>query len=310
MPWWGRRARVRWRSAGLALCIAAGVQGLAHAQAQTDPRVPAAASAAALHEMRQSLRPQLRASAFGEPLVLGSRETGDRIQGDVHAEVAYPFAAVVSSFRSTEAICEVLFLHLNVRYCVPSRGTQPDMVALLVGPKRISAPGLQHRVDYVVRTEVAQPDHFRLTLTAAQGPLGTHDYRLVFEAVPIEGGRSFVHFGYAYRYGTLARLAMGAYLATAGRTKIGFSVDGQDADGRPRPVQGMRAAVERNVMRYYLALLAHRSVSTGSPEEQLQARLRAWFALTERYPAQLHEFGLEEYLQEKREDLERIAGPN
>lgn len=307
MAWPGHRAH----GFALALVLAQGpAQALAQAHAQTDPQVPVAGSAAALHEMRQSLRPQLRVSAFGEPLVLSSRDTGDQIEGDVHAEVAHPFAAVVSSFRSTEAICEVLFLHLNVRYCVPSRGTQPAMVALLVGPKRVSAPGLQHRVDYVVRTEVAQPDHFRVTLTAAHGPLSTHDYRLVFETVPIEAGRSFVHFGYAYRYGALARLAMGAYLATAGRTKIGFSVEGQDADGRPRHVRGMRAAVERNVMRYYLALLAHRSVTTGSPEERLQARLRAWFALTERHPAQLHEFGLEDYLQEKKEDLERISGPN
>ena len=41
--------------------------------------------------------------------------------------------------------------------------------------------------------------------------------------------------------------------------------EGRDADGRPRYVRGERAALERNVMRYYLALLAHRSVTTGAP---------------------------------------------
>jgi len=35
----------------------------------------------------------------------------------------------------------------------------------------------------------------------------------------------------------------------------------------------------------------------------MDARLRAWFALTERYPAQLHELSLDEYLQEKHDDL-------
>ena len=41
----------------------------------------------------------------------------------------------------------------------------------------------------------------------------------------------------------MARLAMDAYLAGAGRDKRGFSVDGGDA----------RGVVERSAMRYYLA---------------------------------------------------------
>lgn len=262
----------------------------------------APASAAALHAKRAELQPQLRSNAFGEPLVLSSRELPGRLEGDVYAEVAHPLAVVGAPFRTAAGICDVMVLHLNVRACTPSAGAAGEGVTLLVGPKRIGGPGMQQRMSYAMRTEVLDPAHLRVTLSAAQGPLSTRDYRMVFEAVPIDDGRSFVHFGYAYSYGTLARLTMGAYLATAGRSKIGFTVEGREPDGRPKYVQGERAAVERNVMRYYLALLAYSSVATGSREEQHQARLRTWFALTERHAAQLHEYDLDEYLKEKRED--------
>jgi 4-diphosphocytidyl-2C-methyl-D-erythritol kinase len=72
-------------------------------------------------------------------------------------------------------------------------------------------------------------------------------------------------------------------------------------------VQGERASLERNVIRNYLALLAYNGVTVGTPQAQRDARLRAWFALTERHAAQLHELDLAEYLQEKHNDLERVA---
>lgn len=262
---------------------------------------PALAAASALHAKRQALQPKLRANSFGQPLVLSARETSDRLEGDVYAEVAYPFAAAGAAFRSPAGMCEMLFLHLNVRACTPSATTTPSTLSLLVGPKRADALGAQYRMRYAMRSEVIDATLLRVTLSADDGPLSTWDYRMVFEAVPIDSGRSFVHFGYAYSYGLLAKLAMGAYLATAGSDKIGFTVEGKGDDGRPLYIHGQRAAVERNVMRYYLAILAYLSVDSGTHEQRLQARLRAWFALTERYAAQLHEYDLAEYLREKNE---------
>jgi hypothetical protein len=291
----------RWLAAGLVaaamFCLGTGVSVRAQ---QAAP-----GSATALHAKRLELQPQLQASSFGEQLVLSSRELPNRLEGDVHAEVAHPFADLGSAFRTPAGICELLFLHLNVRSCTPSGGANSEGVALVVGPKRAGGPGMQYRMSYAMRAEVADAAYLRVTLSAPEGPLSTTDYRMVFEAVPIDGSRSFVHFGYAYGYGTLAKMAMGAYLGTLGRDKIGFTAEGKDADGRVIYVRGERAAVERNVMRYYLALLAHSSVRAGTREEQMQARLRAWFALTERYAPQLHEYDLAEYLKEKRDDLAR-----
>jgi hypothetical protein len=52
----------------------------------------------------------------------------------------------------------------------------------------------------------------------------------------------------------MARMAMQAYLLTAGRDKIGFSITSKKADGPPTYIAGVRGAVERNAMRYYLAI--------------------------------------------------------
>lgn len=265
---------------------------------------PPAASAAALHARRLELQSGLRSSVFGEPLLLSSRESADRFEGDVHAEVAYPFETVAGALRSAAAICELMFLHLNVHACKPAEG---NALLVVAGPKRSGAAGMTAQMRYAMRVEADEPTYLRVVLTAPTGPLSTSDYRILFELVPIDAGHAFLHFGFAHNAGGLARLAMQAYLATAGREKIGFSVVGREADGSPRHLRGERASVERNVMRYYLALLAHCGARSGSPDERLQARLRAWFALTERHAAQLHEYDLADYLREKQQDIARAA---
>jgi len=264
-------------------------------------------AAAALQARRIALQPQLRTNAFGEPLYLSSREGDNQVEGDVYAEVEHPVAEVGAPFRSPSTACELLLLHLNVRACLPSRAGNSDALTLSLGPKRALASGEIYRITYNLSIDAAETNYFRATLRAEKGPLSTRDYSIVFEAMPIGDGRSFVHIGYTYGYGTMAKIAMGLYLATAGRSKIGFTVVGRNADGQAIHVGGERGSLERNVMRYYLALLAYSSVDTGSPQEKMEQRLRKWFALTERHPEQLHELDLDEYLEEKHADLARAT---
>jgi hypothetical protein len=265
------------------------------------------AAAATLLAKRTELQAQLQAQPFGEPLVLQSREDGKRLDGDAYAELAQPFARVGTVLANGESVCGVLFLHLNVRSCQASPGDDGEQLTLAAGPKQRSAFGTVYSMAYAMRVEANTPDYLRVSLVAASGPMSTSDYRIVFEATPLDGQRSFLHFAYGYTISTMARMALGAYLATAGRSKIGFTVLGKGPDGRAQYVQGERGSLERNVMRNYLALQAYTSVQSGTPQAQTEARLRAWFALTERYPAQLHELELEQYLQEKHTDLERMA---
>ena len=297
--WW------RWlrRCRGFFACAPFLAGLLLAAAAAAQPGDPAAALKAKYHV----LQPLLAAQAFGEPLTLDSREASDSVSGEVHAELPYAYSDVAATLKSPSALCELLFLHLNVRECRTSTAVGGSL-SLTVGPKRASAMGSRYRMDYALRTEADAPDYLLVSLSAEQGPLSTRDYRIVIEAMPLGPGRSFLHLGYSYGYGFVAKIAMKAYLATAGRAKIGFTVLGRDADGQPIRVRGERGAIERNVIRYYLALLSYWGVKGGTPHEQMEARLRAWFAHTERYSAQLHELELDEYLQEKHDDLAHRPG--
>jgi hypothetical protein len=103
-----------------------------------------------------------------------------------------------------------------------------------------------------------------------------------------------------------ARLATKAYLATAGRNKVGFTITGQDADGKPVYINGVRGMIERNAMRYYLAVEAYLASLSAPPAEQQEKRLQAWYAATERCPAQLHEMERDDYLAMKRREVQQL----
>jgi hypothetical protein len=188
-------------------------------------------------------------------------------------------------------------------------GDQGSILNVSIGNKHHQPLNLAHRVGFVYRVAAQTPNYLQVTLHADQGPLGTRDYRIVFEAVAVDSGRTFIHVSYAYGFGTMGRLAMQAYLGTVGRSKVGFTVAGTQADGRPLHIGGMRGVVERNTMRYYLAIEAFLGALSTPPQARLEKRLRDWFAAAERYPRQLHEMERDEYLDMKRKEyLRQQAG--
>jgi hypothetical protein len=67
----------------------------------------------------------------------------------------------------------------------------------------------------------------------------------------------------------------------------------------------MRGVVERNTMRYYLAIEAFLGALSELPQAQLEKRLHDWFAAVERYPLQLHEMEQGAYLDMKRREYRR-----
>ena len=95
---------------------------------------------------------------------------------------------------------------------------------------------------------------------------------------------------------------MQAYLGTLGRGKVGFTATGTPAGGQPRYVGGTRGIVERNTMRYFLAIDAFLGAVSVPPQAQLEKRLRDWFSASERYARQLHEMERGEYLDMKRRE--------
>lgn len=251
---------------------------------------------ASLRARHVALRDALATSPFGRPLLLESHDRDGQIEGRVHALVAQPFALVSRALRSAPPWCDVLFLHLNVKQCVVEGSGARPIVALAVGQKSDQALDDAYRLKFAFDAERVTADYLHVSMHAAEGPVGTRDYRIDIEATPAAPGQTFLRLSYSYRYGVAARMATQAYLATAGRTKVGFSIETTGPDARPQPVRGVRGVIERNTMRYHLALDAYLTALSAPPARQFEERLRRWHAATERYAAQLRELDLGEYL--------------
>jgi hypothetical protein len=262
-------------------------------------------SAATLRAQHATLREALARNPFQLPLYLDSHQTSGELRGDVHALVNYPFTTVSAALKGASHWCDILFLHLNVKYCRASEDGQGNLLTVYVGRKYDQPLSEAFRAEFVYRVAAEAPDYFQIILTAEKGPLSTERYRIMLEATPLDGGRTIIHLSYSYAYGLTAKLATQAYFGTLGRNKVGFTVIGKKPDGQPIYVGDMRGALERNTMRYYLAIDAYLSAYSAPSPQQLEKRLHSWFASTERYPLQLHEVEQSEYLDMKRKEYRR-----
>ena len=263
----------------------------------------AVADPAALRGKYAELREQLRQNPYQRPIHIDSAEAGDTLRGEVHAVLDAPFETVSRSLSQPADWCDILILPFNTKYCQPVRGGSGLDVRIARRPDQPVADA--YRVQFNLRQVAASRDYFESQLTAAEGPVGTRDYRITLQAVPMEGGKTFMRLGYSYAFGGMGRFAMQAYLGTAGANKAGFTVVGQDANGGTAYIGGVRGAIERNVMRYYLAIDAHLKSLEAPPEQQLERRLETWFNATERYARQLREMDKGTYMALKRGDYER-----
>jgi len=256
---------------------------------------PVASDAASLSAQFDAMRGELDHSPFGRPVRLVSQEKDHTLQGEVYARLATPFPLVEASLREARQWCEVLTLPFNIRGC--GAAGHGDGLALYVAKRKDSGPEETYRIDFRFSAPELAPGSMRVLLEGDIGPLGTHDYRISLEAVPAAAGGTLLHFSYSYVYGWTSQIAMQAYLATAGANKVGFStVDGA-------LVGGMRGVLERNTMRYYLAIEAYLDSLRAPGPEREDARLGAWFDATERYSRQLHEMDRVEYVAMKHRDL-------
>jgi hypothetical protein len=262
-----------------------------------------AQDATALRARHTALRDKLASNQFGRPLVLESTQTAGDLRGDVYAEVDYPFSAVQQGLQSIDHWCDILILHLNVKRCraEPSART----LLLSVGRKFDQPIENAYELDFNWRLAAATPGYLQVQLSADEGPLSTKNYRIQVEALPIDAKRTVIHMSYAYGYGFAARMAMQTYLVTLGRDKVGFTITGRSADGKPIHIGGVLGLLERNTMRYYLAIDAYLAAYAVPPAEQFERRIRDWYAHTERYAPQLHEMEQNEYLEMKRREIKR-----
>jgi hypothetical protein len=235
------------------------------------------------------LKEQLRNNSYGRQLFIDSTEASTSLQGDVYAVLDHPFEKVKEALQDPDAWCDIMLLPFNTKAC-QANGSR---LSMRIGRKPDQPVDQAYRIDFAFQNASSGADYFASRLTAGQGPFGTRDYNIVAEAVPIDGGKTFMHMRYAYGYSGSGRFAMQAYLATAGRSKEGFTTG------------GVRGAVERNAMRYYLAIDAYLDTMDVPLAQRVEKRANAWFSATERYPKQLREMDRGTYVAMKRQEYER-----
>jgi hypothetical protein len=272
-----RSARLaRWcAGVGAACCLALG-------------SVAAHADAGTLRAKYGDLQGELRSNSYGRPMHIDSAEGGNTLQGDVYAVLDHPYDKVKEALQDPGAWCDIMLLPFNTKGCQASG----NRLTVRIGRKYNQPIDQAYRIDFGFNNLAATSSYLQTRLNAAQGPVGTRDYRIEVEAIPVEG-KTFMHMSYSYGYGGAGKFAMQAYLSTAGADKVGFTTN------------GMRGAIERNAMRYYLAIDAYLDTMDVPQAQRVDKRIDRWFSATERYPRQLHEMDRSTYVNMKREEYGR-----
>lgn len=271
------------------------------ASAQETP--PESTSATVLRAQYGALGEQLEQSQIRPGVYLESSESSRTSRGDIYAVVDYAFATIDETFKHPENWCEALILHLNVKYCHASTGDRGALLTVAIGKKTEQPLKETHRIAFAYDNAASAPDYSQIVLVAAKGPLGTRNYNISLEMIALGGEQSFLHLRYEYSYGPMARLAMRVYLS--GSNKVGFTMIEGRKGRPPHLVGGVRGALERNTLRYFLAIEAYLGALTAPAPARFDESLERWFAATERHALQLHEVDHDAYVSMKRHEYLR-----
>lgn len=263
---------------------------------------PMAHGGRALLAKYPAIKAGLEKNQFNIPIYLESREEGYSSQVDVYNVIDHPFDVVRDSLQSPASWCDINSMLINVKACTFRRIDGQWMLTLYSGRKYYQPPKDAYKLDFCFRTTAQQSGYLGIALSAKDGPLLTKDHRIRIEAVPLGGARTLVHFSYAFSYGKMARMAINSYFATIGHDKKGFSIIAKDKNGEPVYLGGIRGAVERNAVRYYLALQTYMDTLKFQGEQGFEKRISRWYDLTGKFPRQLYEIDKGEYLANKRRE--------
>jgi hypothetical protein len=241
----------------------------------------------------------LGTNSFGLPLVVESFERGERENVDVYGIFDYPFSSVVNALKVPANWCDIVSLHPNVKACTYRELPGDWLLTFYPGKKVYQPPDETRQVKYHYRVVVQQPGYLDIILRADAGPFGTKDHRMRFEALPLNGGRTFVHVSYAYSDSAALRLVAKVYFATLARDKVGFTVTGKDRNAKPVYIGGPRGALERSAVRYYFAIQSYMNTLRYPEESRFSTRISQWFDLTSRFRRQLFDLDKKDYLTAK-----------
>ena len=277
---------------------------IGNAYSQTASATNGESGTAALLKKHAMLKPQLTQNVYHRPLVFESAENGDEVTSDVYAVLDSPFSTVSTIFKKPDLWCEVLILHLNTKYCKATpESVHPAKLVVNIGKKTPQRLADTFTLEFSHRLTAETSKYFAVELHANKGPLNTTDYQLELRAVPLSEEKTFINLRYSYGYGLAGKLAMQTYLSTLGRGKVGFTK--VTPDEKSVYVGGLRGAVERNTMRYYLAIEAYLESLKHPFPQPPETRWQYWFDATEEYALQLREVDRSSYLAMKKDEYQR-----
>jgi len=248
-----------------------------------------------------AIKGKLEKNQFAAPIYLESAEDEGSLSVDMYGIFNHPFKTVSSTLQSPASWCDITSLHINIKACTSRDVSDQWLLTLYSGRKSYQLPADAYPLKLQFRVLSEKPDYLELALAAVEGPLGTKDHRIRLQAAPLDKEKTFVHFSYTYSYGSVARMAIKSYFNTLARDKVGFSVV-RGKDGNTYYVDGVRGAVERNTVRYYLALQTHIDTQKAPQASRFEQRISRWYDLTAKYPRQLKEVEKPEYLSSKRRE--------
>lgn len=254
---------------------------------------------AMLHEQYLQLRAGQGDTLPGTTTSLRSSEHDNIPSAEINTIINYPYETVATALAAIENWCQILPLHFNIKACTHEGGQGTQSLTVYSGRKIYQVPEEGYRMDYRFNLIRYYDDHLTLQLNAAQGPVNTRDYRIELDALRVEEG-TLLHIHYSYQPSLLSNVLTNGYLNTIGRNKVGFSRIEQE--GVLRPVSGIRGAIERNVMRYHLAIEAFLGSRSLPAASRYEASLVNWISQNNSFPLQLHEMEKDEYLTIKRRE--------
>ncbi len=239
---------------------------------------------------------RLERNSFGFPLFMNSFERDNRVHVDVYGIFDHPFSSVLNMLKVPANWCDIVSLHPNVKACTYRELPSAWLLTFYIGRKVYQPPEDARQVIYHYQNVEQRQGYLDIVLSAGAGPLGTKDHRMRFEAMPLDGGRTFVHVSYEYSDSVALRLAEKIYFATLGRGRVGFTVTGTDRYGNPIYTGGPSGALERSAVRYYLAIQSFMNTLRYPEESRFSMRISEWYDLTGRYRKQLFDLDKKDYI--------------
>jgi hypothetical protein len=214
---------------------------------------------------------------------------------DVYGIFDHSFSSIANTLENPAKWCDIVFLHPNIKACTYKKLAGTWLLSFYLGRKTYQPP--EDTVPVISHfRNVKHPVYLDIMLNADEGPYGTKDHRMRFEALPLDGGKTFVHVSYAYSDSVALRLVAKIYFATLGRSKVGFTVTGTDENGNPTYIGGPRGAVERSAVRCYFAIQAFMNTLRYPEESRFSMRINEWYDLTARFKKQLFDLDKKDYL--------------